>query len=110
MSSTAATPDIPSHPAERRAWIHYQLRLRGLTFRAVARALGVSHQAVSLAALGTPSARIEAALAKAISVPPARLFPEHYAANGRRIPVAMATSRKGTRQAGAVHAGKSEAA
>lgn len=77
-------PNIPSNPAERRAWVLYQLKLRGLSLSSIAREEGVVQQAVSNALL-IPSSHLEEAIARAIDVPVRDLFPERFAADGRRL-------------------------
>ncbi|WP_416347148.1 helix-turn-helix domain-containing protein [Castellaniella sp.] len=62
------------------------LRLRGLSWREVARQAGVSPQSIQQTASGRPSLPIEKILATAIGVSPRALFPEHWAATGARIP------------------------
>ena len=68
---------IPRDPAKKRAWILYQLHRRNLTFTAIARQLQVSPQAVSKT-IDCPSQRIEAALAVALHVTPADIWPDRY--------------------------------
>lgn len=63
-----------------------QLRLNGLTWRGLARHIGVSPQAIQQTAGGRPSLPIEEVLATAIGVNAKALFPEHWAPNGTRIP------------------------
>lgn len=85
MSIAPATFDVPKNPAERRAWVVYQLRVRGLSLRALAQREGVSHQAMSLA-LTAPSSYLETVIAEALGLEPQDLFPERYdAATGRRL-------------------------
>lgn len=96
MSSNRPSLDIPKNPAERRAWIQYQLRLRGTNFRALGREIGVSQQAVSQAAAGYPMEDVERSIAEAIGIAHASLFPEHFRENGERIPAARPRRRKST--------------
>jgi len=77
--------DIPKNPAIRREWIGFQLRIRGLSKRALARREGVSHQAVSQAALGGGSHHLQQAIATALGLRPQDLFPELYDERGRRL-------------------------
>lgn len=79
-----ATTEVPKEPAVRRVWIVAMLRLRGTSLRRIANEQGVSHQAASNALL-VPSQYIESAIADAIGVPVARLFPERFDALGNRI-------------------------
>lgn len=85
MTTDTTTLTPPKNPAERRAWVAYQLKLRGLSLASVAASLGVCRQAVS-GALMTPSERIETALAQALEIPVATLFPERFDRQGIRIP------------------------
>jgi lambda repressor-like predicted transcriptional regulator len=85
MAIAPATLDIPKNPAIRRAWIGFQLRIRGLSYRELARREGVSHQAFSQAALGGGSQYLQETLAHALDLRPQALFPELYDAGGRRL-------------------------
>lgn len=91
--------NIPREPVERRAWINFQLRRRGLSLAAIARQEGVCQQAVS-AALLQPSFRIEKAIAAAIDLTPEELFPERFGPRGRlsAIKVRPAASRNVQRE------------
>jgi lambda repressor-like predicted transcriptional regulator len=84
MSIAQPTLDIPKNPAERRAWVCYQLKIRGNSLRRIAQQLSVSHQAVSNA-LMTPSSRIEHVIAEALDMPVERLFAERYDQTGYRL-------------------------
>lgn len=92
MSIAPSTLDVPRNPAERRAWVCYQLRLRGDSLSAIARRIGVSHQAVSNAMM-TPSKDIEQAIAEAIGLTPEQLFPEWFDAAGKRLVRTRPTQR-----------------
>lgn len=85
MSNAQATLDIPKNPAQRRAWICYQLRLLNLSLRDLARREGVSHQVMSVAAAGFGSSHLQEALAETLGLKPQRLFPEHYDPSGKRL-------------------------
>ncbi|WP_169833521.1 helix-turn-helix domain-containing protein [Methylobrevis pamukkalensis] len=93
MQTKTLTPQIPEKPAERRAWIKFQLELRGTTFTGLAAELGVTLQAVSNTAFGRPNNRVEARLAQEIGVPQAALFSEHFDSNGQRIRALSARRR-----------------
>lgn len=84
MSIVLTTLNIPKNPAERRAWVCFQLRLRGRSLSKIARDEGVSQQAVSNA-LMTPSSRLEQAIAEALDLTPEQLFPERFDAMGFRL-------------------------
>lgn len=73
---------IPLDPAQRRAWVLYQLRLRGLTLASLARALGVERH-VPGAAFRSPYPKMERALATAIGLQPQQIWPERYTRDGR---------------------------
>lgn len=98
MAIAPATLKVPKNPAERRAWVCYQLRLRGDSLSAIARRIGVSHQAVSTA-LMSPSKDIEQAIAEAIGLTPEQLFPERFDSTGKRL-VQTRPPQRTTRPAG----------
>lgn len=78
MSNAPATLDIPKKPTMRREWISYQLRIRGLSYRELARQEGVTHQAFSAAALGGGSRHLQETIAAALALPPQLIWPELY--------------------------------
>ncbi len=84
MPTITLTLDIALNPVKRRAWVKYELELRGLNLSDVARREDVRQWAVSQA-LDRPMARLERALARAVEVPVKELFPERYNDQGRRI-------------------------
>jgi len=72
---------IPSEGAGQRAWIHYQLQMRGWTAAKVARDVDASETTVSVIYTGARPAGDKAALvrrltAKILKIPAAVLFPE----------------------------------
>lgn len=85
MSRAPATLNIPKNPAIRREWIGFQLRIRGLSYREIARREGVSHQAVSAAALGGGYRHLQEAIAAVLSLTPQTLWPELYDGHGERL-------------------------
>lgn len=88
MTNEPSTADIPKNPAERREWIKYRLRVQlGTSFRRVALEFGCSLNAISRAAGGYPSERMEAYLAGLLGIPQHLLFSEHYRGTVR-IPAA----------------------
>ncbi|KAA5604034.1 hypothetical protein F1188_17740 [Roseospira marina] len=93
MEPAPATQDMPINPVHRRDWIGYQLRLRNLSFRAIARQEGVSHQAVCAAARGSSSRPLQEALAAALGLTPQALFPELYDEAGQRLGSTRAPQR-----------------
>ncbi|HBN61434.1 helix-turn-helix domain-containing protein [Halomonas sp. M1] len=73
--------DIPTHPAARWEWIKYQIRMRGLTLAELARRLDV--ELGTLAAVKrTPYPRMERAIAKALDLQPAMIWPERWNHDG----------------------------
>ena len=93
------TPDF-SDPHARRAWVHYQFKLRGRSLADLARELGVARNAPSLA-LTRPYPRMERAIAHSTGVAVHILFPERYRPNGQRAirrgrPVKKSTNNKDT--------------
>lgn len=73
------TKHVPKKPEEKRAWLQYQLKLRGSSFAKVARRAGVTRKAVSKAA-HNPSERLANAFSAELELPAAVLWPERYAA------------------------------
>lgn len=78
----------PIDPHQRREWIKFQLRLRGITLSAIARELGVSRQALRLALIQSYP-KMERAIAAKLGVAPESIWPERYAF--RRPPAANDT-------------------
>lgn len=72
-----ARPQVPTHPLEFRQWVITQLRLNGYSLASIAKAEGVSPQAVSHA-LSNPSERLENALAAALGMTVEQLFPWRF--------------------------------
>jgi lambda repressor-like predicted transcriptional regulator len=91
MSNAATTITIPKKPAQRAAWVIYQLKLKGLSLSSLARDVGVTRQALSVA-LQQPSANIEPLIATAVGVTPEDLFPERFE-NGHRLHKVRSTLR-----------------
>lgn len=84
MSGVTSTLDIPTEPQNWRAWIVYQLRIRGSSLRKIADREGVVQQAVATAML-MPSYHLEQAIAKELGLKVQDLFPERFDVAGRRI-------------------------
>lgn len=78
------TPGASSTPFERREWIKYQLRLRGLSLGEFSRRIGCSRQATALA-LKRAYPRVQRLIASEIGVPVHVLWPEWYGLNGERL-------------------------
>ncbi|WP_119304998.1 helix-turn-helix domain-containing protein [Dongia deserti] len=92
MTTPINTNDIPKEPAHRRAWVIYQLKLRGMTLRRLAFKIGVNPNAVQNA-LALPSSHIEREIAKALGVTAKQLFPERFGPNGERLHVTKPPKR-----------------
>lgn len=84
MTTDLTTLDVPKNPAERRAWVVYQLRIRGLSLRALGRRVGVTQQAMSNTLSG-PNSHLEPIISEAIGLTPQQLFPERFTKAGSRI-------------------------
>lgn len=76
---------FPLVPAQRRAWIIYELRVLGISPRELADKEGVSPQAISASAMGNGSSHLQAVLADTLGVPIHELFPEHFDSSGNRL-------------------------
>ncbi len=75
---------VPETPAKRRAYIKFELGMRGLTIGKLADQLGVTSQAISNA-FNSPSFRIEQGIAEAIGKPVQVIFADRYDDNGNRL-------------------------
>lgn len=73
--------DIPTSPNARWEWIKYQIRSRGLSFAELARRLGVELGTLT-SVKRAPYPRMERAIAQAIGVAPAAIWPERWNADG----------------------------
>jgi len=71
------TKKLLSKPDTRRAWVIYQLTLRGESLASVARSAGVSRQAMQKV-LTYPYPKMEKVLADFLAIAPHLLFPERY--------------------------------
>jgi Ner family transcriptional regulator len=97
LSVHAVTTDLPKNPAARRAWLTYQLRIRGRSVSELARANGVSREAL-YGAMNTPSSHLERAIAGALNLAPQQLFPERFDGRGRRLSQVRAPNRSTRRE------------
>jgi lambda repressor-like predicted transcriptional regulator len=84
MMTALTAHDVPKEPAIRRAWVLFQLRIRGYSLAAIAEEIGVARQSVR-GALVEPSAHVERALAKKLGLRVQDLFPERFDSTGRRL-------------------------
>lgn len=83
--------NIPRETRERVAWVLYQLKLRSITMRQLARSFGISHMTLR-GALFQPQYPQEKILADAIGLSIPELFPERYDADGNRLHRIKATA------------------
>jgi Ner family transcriptional regulator len=90
--ASAQEREIFRNPTERRAWVIFQLKIRGRTLPSLAREQGVSQQALG-AALSSPSQALEAAIADAVERHVTDLFPERFASDGRRLHLTRGPNR-----------------
>lgn len=75
-----------ANATKRRVWIIENLRVRGKSLSSIARELGISRQAVfSAVKLAHPGSRVAQAIASALGMPPATLFPEQLDENGQPV-------------------------
>ncbi len=79
-----ATADIPKEPAVRRAWILYQLKIRGVSLTSIACAENVSATAVANALL-TPSSHLEEVIADRLGLRACDLFADRFNRSGERL-------------------------
>ncbi|HYW03286.1 MAG TPA: helix-turn-helix domain-containing protein [Gammaproteobacteria bacterium] len=77
--------EIPRDITVRRAWIKFQLEIRGYSLAMLAREHGVSRQQPQ-AALYKPYPKWERIIAETLGLKPADLWPERYAPGARRRP------------------------
>lgn len=105
MFTAPAIKDIPKKPADRRAWVIYLLKTRGISLRDLAVREGVSHQALSLA-FTCSSSHLQTVLAHAIGLSPQDLFPEFYDDRGNRIGRTRQKQRSTARGSGNVQTEK----
>ena len=82
------TKRLLANPKKRRAWVIYQLLLKGQTLADIARGANVERQTL-YHAFDRPYPRMERVLADAIGLTPQQLFAERYDADG------LPTRRKG---------------
>tara|TARA_R110000868_G_scaffold225568_2_gene477831 strand:- start:36936 stop:37253 length:318 start_codon:yes stop_codon:yes gene_type:complete len=79
-----ATEDIPKEPAVRRAWILYQLKIRGLSLSSIACDENVSATAVANALLN-PSSHLEEVIAEHLGLKARDLFSDRFSRSGERL-------------------------
>jgi Ner family transcriptional regulator len=75
---------VPATAAARRAWIKYQLELRGTTLGKLAASKGLSRTTVNKA-LAVPYPKMERVIALALGLTPQQLWPERYDETGERV-------------------------
>lgn len=81
MTNSSSSKDVPKNPAIRRAWVVFQLRIRGLSLGMLAHQEGVSRQAMSHALIG-PSSHLQPVIAEAIALPVQDVWPEWWRPDG----------------------------
>ena len=91
--------DVPKEPAIRRAWVLFQLRIRGWSLGLIADEIGVSRTTLRSALL-EPSFPSEQAIAKKLGLQVKDLFPERFDHTGRRLyrTRTIDPSRRGSRR------------
>tara|TARA_R110002074_G_scaffold355878_2_gene527912 strand:+ start:316 stop:633 length:318 start_codon:yes stop_codon:yes gene_type:complete len=78
------TADIPKEPAVRRAWILYQLKIRGVSLTSIACDENVSATAVANALL-SPSSHLEEVIAARLGLKARELFSDRFSRSGDRL-------------------------
>lgn len=78
----AMLSDPAGNYEKRRAWVIFQLKLRGKSLAALATECGVARQQAQKA-MAIPYPRMEKQIAEALGLAPEELFPERYRADGR---------------------------
>lgn len=81
MTIDKTTKHLFTHPAKRRAWVRYQLTLRGLNMADIARGAGVTRSCLYQAFCKTYP-RMEKVIADAVGLQPHVLWPERYDTDG----------------------------
>ena len=99
MEPSLETLVLPKNPAMRRAWLVYQLRLRGLTLSELARREGVSRVAISRTMV-MPNSHLEPVIAHVLGITPQELFADRFDASGRRLHPTRERQRITQRRAG----------
>jgi lambda repressor-like predicted transcriptional regulator len=95
MQPLTTTVPMPKEPAFRRAWLVYQLRLRGWSLRQVASREGVSYEALART-MYAPNSHLEPIIARLLDTTVEELFPERFdKATGRRLHRTRQRSRAG---------------
>ena len=84
MTETPNPNEVPRDPRERKAWVMFQLRIRGHSFASLGREIGITRNSMQ-AVMYMPAYRTEVALATALGLEVQQLFPERYDASGRRL-------------------------
>jgi Ner family transcriptional regulator len=85
---------IPTDNAARWEWVKYQLRLRGTSLAAIARNLNVTPNALHNVKQGAYP-KMQRAIAAALGLQPADIWPERYVPRGRRNYSLEHTTRPG---------------
>lgn len=109
------TKKLLKDPEKRRAWVKYQIQLKGLSMAQVAANAGVTRECL-YSAFKKTYPRMEKVIADAVGLEPAVLWPERYDADG--LPIyrmgrpkkSVISSRKHTTISDVGNVHKSEAA
>lgn len=86
MDIDTETQKIIADPMKRKAWVRYQLELKGLSLASLAKRWGNTRQQPQRA-LYSPYPLWEKRLAEELGLTPQQLFPERYDADG--LPIRM---------------------
>lgn len=81
MQIDKTTKQLLRNPTKRRAWVKYQIHMRGTSMAQIAADAGVSRQALYQAFHKTYP-RMEKVIAEALDMAPKELWPERYDADG----------------------------
>lgn len=104
MTTLTTTLTVPKEPAFRRAWLVYQLKLRGLSLRELGRREGVSYESIA-STMVSPNAHLEPVIAKALGLTVRQLFPERFDNTGRRLHRTRERQRSRAAERGNIKAG-----
>lgn len=87
------TVDIPSEARARRAWIKFQLEMKGFSLGRIAKEMRMTRMGAQLA-LWRQYPRAEVAIAKRLGMKPEAIWPERYDANGKPVRKPLGRPRK----------------
>lgn len=84
MSTLTTTLQVPKEPGFRRAWLVYQLRLRGWSLAQLASQEGVNYESLARTMV-EPNSHLEPIIARVLGTTVEELFPERFDKTGRRL-------------------------